>query len=147
EPFSSQEATALRDWVAAGRTLVLIGPGRREAALVDIFGVDATFADGLITEVSQQQPLLPASATPWRPFGGGFSVLQPAKAPRAVPILATQSKTPVVALQRLGRGSIWHLSEDFPLTNGQLHDTNMATLVLALLRNVPAHGKLLFDTY
>ncbi|MCX6047050.1 MAG: DUF4350 domain-containing protein [Chloroflexi bacterium] len=146
-PFTREEATLLHEWVRNGHTLVMIGPTEREVALVDTFGVASTANDQFLQASVQQQPLLPASAPSFRPSNPNFSVLDLAKAPDAVAVLATEDKKPLIAVRQLGRGTIWHLTEDFALTNEQLRDKNVAALVPALLRTAVAPGKLLFDTY
>ncbi len=46
--------------------------------------------------------------------------------------------TSVVALQFIGDGVVWHLTEDFALTNLNLRDERIASLLAAILRTVPA---------
>ncbi len=147
EPFSAEEATLLHDWVANGHTLVLIGPTADEVALAATFGVASKANAQFLQATVQQQPLLPASDPTFRQVNPNFSVLDLAKAPDAVTVLATENQKPLVAVRRLKRGVIWYLSEDFALTNEQLHDKNVAALLPALLRTAVAPGKILFDTY
>ncbi|CAN5482161.1 DUF4350 domain-containing protein [soil metagenome] len=146
QPFTGEEATLLHDWVSNGHTLILIGPTDREAALMETFGVAIVFNDQFMQTATQQQPLLPASDATFRQFVT-FSNLNLAEAPDAVTVLATEDQAPLVAVRRLGRGTVWHLTEDFALTNEQLHDKNVAALVPALLRTAATSSKLLFDTY
>ncbi len=147
EPFTRAEATLLHDWVSNGHTLVLIGPTEREAALVATFGVESATNNQFLQATVQQQPLLPANDPSFHPINPNFSALDLAKASDAVAVLATEDQQPLVAVRQLGRGTIWHLTENFALTNQQLRDKNVAALVPALLRTVVAPGKLLFDTY
>ncbi|MFN8492674.1 MAG: DUF4350 domain-containing protein [Caldilineaceae bacterium] len=147
EPYSESEATTLSKWVANGHTLVLIGPDSQDEALVNAFGVASQFDSQFTNTASQQQPLLPEANTTVNTLSDLSTFLNVEQAPRAIPFLATRNKTVKIAVQQVGRGVVWHLSLDFLLTNEQLRDKNVAALMPALLRNVPDHGALLFDTY
>lgn len=147
EPYSEREATTLSHWVETGHTLVLIGPDEQDEALVNAFGVKSQFDSQFVNSAAQQQPLLPEADTTVNALSDLSTLLNLEQAPRAVPFLATRNKTVKIAIQSVGRGVVWHLSLDFLLTNEQLRDKNVAALVPALLRNLPSHGTILFDTY
>jgi len=146
EPYTEDEALALERWVAAGHTLVLIGPERDETALQSRFGVQLDFGSDLARTVAQQQPLLPEADAELQHDTPDSATLDLAEAPQAVPVLA-QANGPTVAVQALGEGTIWVLSLQHTLTNQALGARDQAMLVPALLRTVPSGGQVLFDTY
>jgi hypothetical protein len=51
-----------------------------------------------------------------------------------------------VAIQRIGDGVVWHLTEDFALTNLNLRDQRVALLLPAILRTVADGAAVLFTT-
>ena len=140
------DATATYEWVAQGGTLVLVGPTDAYFALQERFGViQNETLTGMVSGVRQVQPLLPDLP----------ANLDSLYAPRSldfesdravIPVLAQTTGAPVVALQYIGKGVVWHLTEDFALTNLHLRDERIASLLPAILRTVPAGAPVLFST-
>jgi len=147
QPYSEGEAEQLRRWVEAGGTVVLVGQTPQEEALRAHFAVETGAPiTALFANVDQQQPLLPDLAGPIA-LSENAPPLDLSNAPTAISVLATSDGQTTLALQPLGEGFIWHLSLYHSLTNGQLRDPNQATIVPALLRHLPARGRIVFDTY
>ncbi len=145
--YREEEAKQLQSWVAAGGTLVLIGPAPADAALIDAFRVAPGLpSEGMFVAVAQQQPLLPDLVTPIQ-LDGAADSLDLSEAMAAVPALATSSGQVSLAIQQMAQGVVWHLSLGHNLTNAQLRDPAQATLVPVLLRHVPAGGRIVIDTY
>lgn len=146
-PYNEDEADQLQHWVEAGGTLVLVGLDPQEEALRERFLVDSGApVTALFANIDQQQPLFPDLAEPIA-LTVNAPTLDLRNAPTTISVLATRDGQTTLALQPLGNGVIWHLSRYHSLTNEQLRDPNQAAIVPALLRHVPAGGRIVFDTY
>lgn len=144
--FSSQEVHQIYRWVEAGGTLVLVGPRRDFSILGDRLGVyqsDATF--GPLTNTRQAQPLLPDLPGTWNTFFAE-RILEFEDQVAVVPVLEQLDGAPVVAIQSVGAGTVWHLTEDFAFTNLNLRDERIASLLPAILRTVPPGARVLITT-
>lgn len=145
--YSEGEAEQVRRWVEAGGTLVLVGLALPEDSLRLRFPIEnGPPVTALFADVDQQQPLLPDLAEPIA-LTANTPSLDLRDAPTAISVLATNDGQTTLAVQSLGDGVIWYLSLYHSLTNEQLRDPNQATIVPALLRHVPAGGRIVFDTY
>lgn len=159
--YSAAEAAALRVWVEMGGTLVLVGPAAEDRALVDAFGVRLASEFSHEDTQVQVQPLLPEGRRvyPREWFAPGVT-LDLSDAPQAVPVLAladidsnpavlTEHATskPVVAVQSVGDGVVWHLATGVDLTNLNLAEYEQGELLPAFLRRVPEGGVVVFDAY
>lgn len=176
QPYTDDEAIALANWVNDGGTLVLVGPDNNEFALVDTFGVVPEFGSLFARSNRQRQPLLPdADGDHSRPSMG--TTLNVSDAPNTVPVFGmgsseSEEETPTpdasnadsmdqeagvgtwlaaqeitVAVQKRGKGTVWHLVQRYEPINELLREPEVAQLVVAFLRTVPAGGTILFDTY
>jgi hypothetical protein len=142
---SELDAALIHLWVERGGTLVLVGPADSSMSLAQHFGVEQIAAlSGIISDVRQIQPLLPTLpgtvdiiATRALRFSGTRAL---------VPVLAHVNGDPVVAIQSIGNGVVWHLTEDFALTNLNIREQQIATLLPAILRTVPASAPVIFST-
>lgn len=144
-PYSPDEAETLYRWVSDGNTLVLIGPGAFDAELQRRFGVAAGPLTGLITQVTQPQPLLPDLTEPMG-LAGQEPSLDLSAAKGALAVLVNAEEQVTAAVQALGQGRIWHLSPQHDFTNARLRDPKQATLVPGLLRELPKGSEIRFDT-
>lgn len=159
--YTDAEAAALRSWVEAGGALVLVGPNAEDRALIEAFGVRVTAEQSYGNEQVQVQPLLPEGrrvyARDW--FAPGVT-LDLRDAPQAAPVLALASaddgrarlveaaaSKPVVAVQQVGDGVVWHLAPGVDLTNLNLQGFGQGEVLPALLRGAPAGGVVVFDAY
>jgi hypothetical protein len=142
---AGSEVETTYKWVQQGGTLVLIGPSPY-TALTTRFGVEQveTLTD-LVSDVRQVQPLLPDVASKWDAFYASRSLNFDAQR-AVVPLLAHSNGDPVVAIQLIGEGVVWHLTEDFALTNLNLRDSRIASLLPAILRTVPAGAPVMMST-
>jgi hypothetical protein len=145
--YTTAEATRLAEWVRAGGTLVLVGPRPGERALFDTFGVarQGGVPPNPAEPVRQVQPLWPEAPATLGPVGAA-PTLELGRA-AAVAAAATDSGQVVVAVQAVGQGVVWHLNTGYDLANLKLALANQGVLVPALLRQVPAGGRVVFDTY
>lgn len=141
-PVSELTAQRLHTWVEEGGSLVLVGPAARETALIDTFGVEQIAGQRPGFSISQRQPLLPTTEAEW---SGPFtrSSLSAFGNSELLPVLVDTFNSPVVAIQPLGEGIVWHLTEDFALTNLNLRDEHIATLVPTMLRTVAPYAPVL----
>lgn len=159
--YSAAEAATLRAWVERGGTLVLVGPAAEDNELIAAFGVRVASELSYESEQVQVQPLLPEGRRVYRRewFTPGVT-LDLREAPQAVPVLALvdadsdratliehAASKPVVAVQSVGDGVVWHLAPGVDLTNLNLAEYAQGELLPALLRNVPAGGVVVFDAY
>lgn len=137
------EAAALADWVAAGNTLVIIGPPSQEDVLIEQFGVAERSDVGVVQRIRQLEPILPERPAQW-PLLARVRGLDLAHAPLAQPVLAAagpdEQARITAALQPWGAGRIWHLDAIHDLANATLHNEDHAALVPALLRQVSTGG-------
>jgi hypothetical protein len=146
--YSAAEAAALREWVAAGRTLVLVGPDAEDRELARVFGVSTQARGGFGVLDRQTQPLAPEGAAEYiSNWSAGSDVLDLAGAPTAVPMLQTDRGEIVAAVQALGDGVVWHLAPANAFANRALREDNQGELLPPVLRRVPAGGTIAFDTY
>lgn len=174
QTYTDDEAATLLAWVEVGGTLVLMGPQPREVGLVDRFGVSVRDGGLFARDGEQQQPILPdADARNERFSEGVFLNLD--DAPAAVSVFSIvdagvddgiedsvdgtelpeevadnvsgQSLRSTVAIQTRGEGTVWHVTPRYEPINGLLREPEVAQLVVAFLRTVPAGGTILFDTY
>jgi hypothetical protein len=145
--YSTDDAAALKNWVAAGGTLVLVGPAVEEAALADAFGVRMT-PGALLTDMRRQvQPLLPeGSASYWPSLQFDAQVLDLSGAPAAVAVLADDYGQPVLAVQKIGAGTVWHIVPGIAFSNDGLRQNRQGELLPALLRTAPPGSTVVFDT-
>ena len=146
--YSADEAAALHDWVAAGHTLVIVGPHPEDAELERVFGVRGKPRDGFSLTEQQKQPLVPegepAYTTDWNM---GSEVLDLENAPAAVPVLAAENGQVTAAVQQVGSGVVWHLTPGIAFVNHGLAQEDHGQLLPPILRYVPPGGTIAFDTY
>lgn len=146
--YYSDTRVALTElWVRRGGTLVLIGPIGSYTPLAQLFGVEQiNNLTGTLLPIRQVQPLLPDIPTEWDSFFTSHS-LRNLDERAFVPLVAQVDGNPVVALQFIGKGVVWHLTEEFALTNSNLRDERIASLLPAMLRTVPAGAPVIFSTH
>lgn len=146
--YSPDEAMALRNWVEAGNTLVVVGPAPEDRALEEQFGVRLAESDEFVVSERQALPLLPSGRSEyyadWR---DGPSTLNLEDAPVAVPLLLSTGGEPTVAVQPVGRGVVWHLTPGNGMVNDALEFSHHGHFLPAILRTVPDGGVVVFDTY
>ena len=146
--YTEDEAAALHDWVAAGHTLVIVGPHPEDAELEGVFGVRGKPRDGFSLTEQQKQPLVPegepAYTTDWNM---GSEVLDLENAPAAVPVLAAENGQVTAAVQQVGSGVVWHLTPGIAFVNHGLAQEDHGQLLPPILRYVPPGGTIAFDTY
>lgn len=146
--YTAAEAQELHDWVAAGRTLVLVGPHPEDRELERVFGVRTQPREGFGVLDRQTQPLAPEGVAEYvNNWNAGSEVLDFASASNAVPMLRTARGEIVAAVQGLGEGSVWHLVRGSAFANRALREENQGELLPPLLRGVPPGGVIAFDTY
>lgn len=145
--YTEAEAAQLRQWVADGHTLVLVGPDATDAALEKAFGVGAQAAEPMQVQQEQAQPLLPDGPAASTADVGQAAALDLHGAGAAVPVLRTSSDTPVAAVQQVERGWVWHLAPGTAFSNGGLANGGQGSLLVAILRTVPSRGRAVFDTF
>lgn len=150
-PFSETEASQLRDWVASGHTLVLMGVPANDQAIVGAFGVQSRpYGSEFFSQLQQRQPLLPEAPGEVVSFESGNS-LDLSSATGAVPVLVSGDNSNVafadVAVQEVDQGTVWHLSEKVLLDNATLAEGEFGAVIPALLRTVPEGGVVVFDTF
>lgn len=145
-PFSAADARRLQAWVEAGGTLVLVGTHNDDRELAATFGLRSAFTTTQrLRAADQVLPLLPeAPATITDTVAPEALVFEPDSA--AFPVLAASSK-PTLAVAAIGDGTAWFLSQNYGLTNQDLRSTGQSYLLPALLRTVPAGGRIVFDTF
>jgi hypothetical protein len=146
--YTEDEATALHSWVAAGHTLVLVGPHPEDGQLERIFGVRSKPRDGFGLTEQQRQPLVPegepAYSTDWNM---GSEVLDLENAPNAVPVLFAENGQVTAAVQQVGAGVVWHLTPGIAFANHGLAQEDHGQLLPPILRYMPPGGTIAFDTY
>jgi hypothetical protein len=146
DSYTESEIADIYRWIEAGGTLVLVGPAVPYSPLSAAFGVQQIeTVSGVVSDIRQVQPLLPDAPDDWSSFFGARS-LEFAEDHPIVPVLAHSNGAPVVALQFIGDGVIWHLTEDFALTNLNLRDERVAALLPAILRTIPTGAQVAFST-
>lgn len=146
--YTMDEARALHEWVEAGNTLVLVGPTAEDRALEEQFGVRLALLERYAVAAQQVQPMLPdGNAGYYASWFNGASTLDLAQAPGAIPMLTLEGGEPVVAVQAVGNGVVWHLTPSNGMTNGALEFDDHGHFLPAILRTVPAAGVVIFDTY
>jgi hypothetical protein len=145
--YTESEARQLSRWVARGHTLVIVGPTADDVNLFLTFGVrPLTPALSGSDPPRQQQPLLPdAPAVLERTRPG--PALNLGRTAGVVPVLATADGNVTAAVERRGDGTVWYLSPRHALINEDLAERGQGVILPALLRTVPAGGKVYFDTY
>ncbi|MBK8046908.1 MAG: DUF4350 domain-containing protein [Anaerolineales bacterium] len=146
--YTEADAQHLRTWVEAGNTLVIVGPDRMDAALVETFGVAPLTRDSYGTMGTQVQPLLGSGP---RQVEGDWLAPQAAldlrDTPTAVTVLRGDDGAPVVAVQPVGEGEVWHLAQSFGMSNRGLQDDGQGDLLPPILRTVPDGAVIVFDTF
>jgi hypothetical protein len=146
--YSAAEAEALQTWVAAGRTLVLIGPHPEDRELERVFGVRTQPRAGFGVLDAQAQPLIPQGGGEYLSnWNVGSDVLDLGGAPEAVPVLRTDRGEVTAAVQSVGAGYVWHLAPGSAFANRALAEDNQGELLPPILRAVPAGGTVVFDTF
>ena len=146
--YTDAEAAALHDWVAAGHTLVIVGPHPEDRQLASVFGVRSMPRAGFGLTEQQRQPLVPegesAYSTDWNV---GSEVLDLEDAPAAVPVLFAENGQVTAAVQQVGSGVVWHLTPGIAFVNHGLAQEDHGQLLPPILRYVPPGGTIAFDTY
>lgn len=146
--YSTEEAAALRAWVAAGNTAVIVGPDEEDRALIETFGVRLAGENVFESTLAQTQPLIPDGAAEYeREWFMPAALLDLSDAPQAVPVLTVDDRGAVAAVQRVSSGTVWHLAPGVDLTNGGLQGAQQGDLLPAILRVVPEGAVAAFDTY
>lgn len=146
--YTPDEAAQLRSWVSSGGTLVLVGPHPEDRALEEEFGVRSLPRAGFGVINKQTQPLVPEGADEYMAdWSVEDAVLDLQDAPSAVSLLQSGSGEPVVAVQTIGDGVVWHLAPGSALVNRGLREENQGDLLPPILRRVPEGGVVAFDTF
>lgn len=150
---TAQDAKMLHDWAAEGHTLVLVA--------MDDFALDTQFSlkrtdlsAELIPKTSplaQDIPLLPEGPASLRPAAPSLQALKShgTPAPATLPVLsqrADAARFPAVMVQKIGKGTVWHVTAQAAPTNQALQK-DAGYLVLAWLRTVPEGSAILMDLY
>lgn len=148
ERWSTQEASAMRGWAGAGRTVAVVANAMEYQYAWDDWGAEAfpmyDFYSG--DEIRQNQPLLPdAPATlssdyPGITFDFGGRIVP-------VTIVGDSGWRATAGVETVGTGAIWYLTDAHDLTNLNLSNPNQSALLVALLRLVPEGGTIIFDAY
>ena len=123
--------------------LVHGSPPDRE--LASRFGVDVKPGGDYSFVASQAQPLLPDAEAEWSVFEAGPTL--DIDGAQASPVLRSELGEVTVAVQQVGDGVVWHLTEANSLVNSQLAEEDRALLMPALLRTVPSGARVLFATF
>lgn len=144
--YDSEHVAAIDAWVQAGGTLVILGDALADDALVDEFGVRLGQPTVMLSQASQQQPLIPGATLPIH-LTGEHPTLDITDADNAVALFADDTGLVTVAAQQLGAGQIWYWSEHHLPINAHLRDPAQAALVLLLLHNIPTGSSIQIDTY
>jgi hypothetical protein len=146
--YNEAEAGALRTWVAAGHTLVIVGPHPEDAQLERVFGVRSKPREGYGLVEHQAQPLVPEGEPEYMTdWNVGSEALDLENAPAAVPMLLADDGQVTAAVQQVGDGIVWHLTPGNAFVNHGLAEENHGQLLPPILRLVPAGGVVAFDTY
>jgi hypothetical protein len=146
--YTPAEAATLRQWVADGGTLVLVGPQAEDTALEVAFGVRSRPSTAFAQLGEQTQPLIPDGAAEYlADWGIEDAVLDLADAPATVPLLQTSEGDVAMAVQTVGAGVVWHLAPGHAFANRALAEEGHGDLLPPLLRHVPAGGVVVFDTF
>jgi hypothetical protein len=146
--YTSAEADLLRDWVANGGTLVLVGPHAEDTELERAFGVRSQPLTAFAPISEQTQPLVPDGAAEyWAEWSVEDAVLDLEEAPAAVPLLRSTSGAVSMAVQTVGEGVVWHLTPGNAFANRGLAAENQGELLPPLLRRVPPGGVVVFDAF
>lgn len=145
------QVDAYYKWVEDGGTLILVGPTIPYEPLSVRFGVQQLNSlTNVVSDIRQVQPLLPDIVSDYNPFLASYTLdfmKDPSYGVRAiVPVLSHANGDPAVALQYIGKGVVWHMTEDFAFTNLNLRDTRIAALLPAILRTVPAGAPVVIST-
>ncbi|HRW03579.1 MAG TPA: DUF4350 domain-containing protein [Caldilineaceae bacterium] len=143
--YTEAEAEQLHAWVAAGASVLIVGPHPRDEQLAKLFGVHPGEATPFLFKAQERQPLQPTIGE--IDLSGAFAALDLSAAPAAVPFLVNGNGQITAAVQQYGAGTVWHVSNHHSFVNEQLRDPAQATLLLAMLRTIPAGGTIRFDTY
>lgn len=147
DSYTRREADALHSWVEQGGTLVLVGPKESFSELALTFGVvQVSNPSSSFVTVRQSQPLLPDLPGTWEGFFSGQNLQIDDRFP-ILPVITHRDGSPTVALQLIGKGVVWHLTEDFALTNYNLREDRIASLLPAILRTVPTGGDVAVSTH
>ena len=140
------DARLARSWVEDGGTLVLVGMWATEDAVIEEFGVSQEYTTGFARLLRQSLPFLPDLPVEWNPFLTSLW-LDSEEAPSALPVLVNPAGEPVVMMQPIGAGVVWHLTQDVAWTNLHLRDENIAGLLPAVLRTVPPDAPVIISNY
>lgn len=145
-PFSAADTRELLRWVDAGGTLVLVGTHNDDRELAAAVGLRAEITPTQrLRSARQVLPLLPeAPAAITNTVAPDPLSFEPGSA--AIPVLEADAR-PTLGVAAIGAGTVWYLSGDYGLTNQDLRTTGQSFILPALLRTVPAGGRIVFDTY
>lgn len=145
--YSAEYAALVRDWVAAGGTL-LVAESRANAgatALLEVFGLgvaplpeDQPLLQGLVLQPALGNPPVERLTVPHR-------AIITSEEPGRIAPLAGSNRAPAIVGMQHGAGYVYASATLDPFTNQGLRNPNHAALVLNLLRRIPHGGVILFD--
>ncbi|PDW03168.1 DUF4350 domain-containing protein [Candidatus Viridilinea mediisalina] len=145
--YSAEHAALVRDWVAAGGT-VLIAESRANAGatpLLEAFGLgvaplpeDQPFVQGLVLQPALGDPPIERLSVPHR------AIITSEEPGRIAPLVGSNRAPTIIGMQH-GEGYVYASATVEPFTNQGLRNANNGALVLNLLRRIPAGGVILFD--
>lgn len=143
--FSQAEANQLYEWIAAGNSAVLFLATPADTQLQQRFGSGTAGSD--YQRDTPIQPLLADHPDITSTVSGYENLLDLGKASGAVSLLATNEGNSALAVQRIGKGTVWFASERYRFTNYELNEEIRGVYFLPFLRTIPDGGTIQLDTY
>ncbi|MFN8444637.1 MAG: DUF4350 domain-containing protein [Caldilineaceae bacterium] len=143
--FSQAEADQLYEWIAAGNSAVLFLATPADRQLQQRFGIDTAGSDYQRDE--PVQPLLADHPDITSTVNGYENLLDLGKTSSAVSILATDEGNSALAVQHIGKGTLWFASERYRFTNYELGEEKRGVYFLPFLRTIRDGGIIQLDTY
>ena len=140
-PYTPDEASALREWVSGGGTLVYASESG-DAELDRVF--DVTRFDGFTQGGTYAATPAVAGATS---VTGGRSVVPLDPSPSQVAILRTADRYVAGYEERIGIGRVIVLADPLVLCNGYLDKTDNAVLLAGILDSPGTSATAMFDEY
>lgn len=140
--FPAGQARDVKRWVEEGRTLLLVAGGLGDTELFSNhpmmreLGADLRFSSGFTNTVPVAQPLFSKASVDSVKMLGVFTLQVPVTGTVVLASTADSSgeRLPLAAMIKLGKGRVFLLSSDYPVSNEGLGDADNGAFVYNLVQ-------------
>jgi hypothetical protein len=148
ELWTSDQVEALRDWVAPGRTAMVVASPYDVQRIFGDWGAHAYdgYPIGLTNEVHQSQPAAPSAPATLEGSDGTVSYDFAQRIVQVTEVGQSEWRA-TLGVEQVGDGWIWYNTDSHALNTANLRNPDQVAVLAAILRAVPDGGSIYFDAF